>query len=448
MLRLVGLFALALLVSSPIAAAGLEGGWKGTWTKDGDALPVTATFRTIARHWEGSFDSDALQVAKIPFADISASGEHVGFLLKGDQTNTVFDGRLVGDTLSGVFTEGTTHGTFTLVRAALASSTLEERDVQFRDGTVTLAGTLLSPRAGHRHPAILFLQGSGPEGRWANRYLAQKFAQAGFVALVYDKRGVGQSTGDWKTIGFDALADDGAAAIRFLQAQPNVDATRVGVYGHSQGGTLAPLVADKMANLRFVIASAASGVSPAETEIFSVGNSIGLADLKPSERGDAESYVRELVQVAYDGADRAPLDQMAARFKSRDWYFDPPPPDNSYWTISRAIAGYAPAEAWRNVAARVLLGLRRPRCTYAGAAEHRGDTGSFGRRRKEARHRAYLSRGGPHVHACRRELERWLAASRCELCGRFDRLGEGAVGHLNTVSFPRKREPSSEHPRA
>ena len=344
-----------LLSASVAAAAGLDGGWKGIWTKNGDAVPVTMTFRSVSGRWDGSFDSDALQVAKIPLTDIRASGEHVGFLLKGDQTATVFDGRLAGDTLSGNFTDGATHGTFALARAALPSSALEQRDVQFRDSTVTLAGTLLAPRAGHRHPAILFLQGSGPEGRWANRYLAEKFAEAGFVALVYDKRGVGQSTGDWKTVGFDALADDGAAGIRFLQAQPNVDATRVGVYGHSQGGTLAPLVADKMPNLRFVIASAASGISPAETEIFSVGNSIGLGDLKPSERGDAEGYVRELVHVAYDGADRAPLDQMAAGFKSREWYFDPPPPDNSYWAISRAIANYAPADAWRAVTARVLL---------------------------------------------------------------------------------------------
>jgi dienelactone hydrolase len=354
-MRFASLLVSVALFVTPVVAGGLDGSWKGTWTKNGDSIPVIMRFQMTPDHLEGSFDSDALQVAKIPFAEVDVNGDHVNFLLKGDNSTTTFHGRFAGDALSGSFTEGSTQGTFDFTRSAFPSDALSQRDVQFRDGAVTLAGTLLAPHGGQRHPAILFLQGSGPEGRWANRYLAQKFAEAGFVALIYDKRGVGQSTGDWKTAGFDVLADDGAAGVRFLQAQPDVDATRVGIYGHSQGGTLAPLVADKISNLNFIIASAASGISPADTEIFSVGNSIGITDLKPSERGDAESYVRELVHVAYDGADRAPLDQMAARFKSRDWYFDPPPPDNSYWAISRAIARYVPSEAWQKTTARALL---------------------------------------------------------------------------------------------
>lgn len=112
------------------------------------------------------------------------------------------------------------------------------------------------------------------------------------------------------------------AGIRFLQAQSEVDDTGVGVYGHSQGGTIAPLVSARAGDLRFVIASAAAGIDLADVETFSLENFIGLAKLPPNERADARSYVQALIDVAYRGKDPAPLEGLAVKFKNRDWYFD------------------------------------------------------------------------------------------------------------------------------
>jgi dipeptidyl aminopeptidase/acylaminoacyl peptidase len=342
-------------VQAPARAADLAGGWKGVWTKDGDALPVTMSFVKTGETYFGAFDSDALQAADIPIGQVSDSGGKVHFEVKGDQTTTVFDGTIVGDALSGAFVDRDAKGSFAFTRARLPAAPARTRDVIFQDKDVTLAGTLVSPFAAGKHPAVLFLHGSGPEGRWANGYLARKFSAAGIVALIYDKRGVGKSTGDWRTVGFEALADDAAAGIRFLRAQPDVDPARVGIYGHSQGATLAPLVAQRAGDLAFVIASAAGGIDPAEVETYSVENSVGMAALAPAEQADARSYIRALIDAAYRGKDRAPLDAMAARFKARDWYFDPPPADNSYWAISRQIAAFNPTQSWRWVHAPVLL---------------------------------------------------------------------------------------------
>ena len=51
---------------------------------------------------------------------------------------------------------------------------------------------------------------------------------------------------------------------------------------------------------------------------------------------------------------RAALDRLAARDRSESWFF-PPPPGNSYWTVSAKIARYRPARWWRRVKAPVLL---------------------------------------------------------------------------------------------
>jgi len=336
-------------------ANNLEGAWKGLWNKQGDALPVTVIFEKSRSGYAGSFDSDQLQVVGIPFSGIQETNGKVHFVLQGDQSKTIFDGRVTGDTISGTFVDGTAIGTFDLTRTTVPAIGIRTRDVTFPDKDVTLGGTLLLPGRGGRYAAIVFLHGSGPEGRWANHYLAQKFAESGIAALIYDKRGVGQSTGDWKATGFDGLADDAVAGVRYLQSQPEIDSHRIGIYGHSQGGTIAPLVATRAVDLRFVIASAACGLSPADCEVYSVENSIGVPGLPPTERTDAQRYVRTLVDVAYRGKDRESLDALASGFKGRAWFFAPPPPDDSYWAISRSIAGFNPANYWRQVRAPVLL---------------------------------------------------------------------------------------------
>jgi uncharacterized protein len=333
----------------------LSGDWKGTWIRNGDAVSVTATFTKSGDGYSGTFDSDALQVAGIPFSDITEELGKIHFHLKGDQTTTVFDGVVKGESISGTFSDGAGKGSFKLVRTMLPSAPVHEREVSFKSKDASLAGTLLYPSIRGTHPAILFLQGSGPEGRWANHYLAKKFSERGFIALIYDKRGVGKSTGDWQKVGFEALADDAAAGIRFLRSRPEVDSARVGIYGHSQGGTIAPLVAVHAGHLGFIIASAAGGIDPAEMEIYSVENSIGVSGLSPPERADAQAYVHALIDVAYRGADRGPLEVLAVQFKTRDWYFDLPAPGDSYWTISRQIADFNPAQYWRQIDVPILL---------------------------------------------------------------------------------------------
>jgi len=336
-------------------SAGIVGGWTGTWTKNGDALPVTVTFESSPQGLTGHFDSDALQVAAIPFREVSATLPLVHFVLAGDSTTTIFDGTLNGGVIEGSLAEGATKGSFRMVRERAMPSAISSSEVTFADGSVALAGSLLLPAGAGPHPAIVFLQGSGPEGRWANRYLAERFAKAGFAALIYDKRGVGQSTGDWHTSGFDELAGDAAAAVRFLRDRSEIDGAKIGIYGHSQGGTLAPLAALRAGHLAFVIGSASGGIDPAEMEEYSVGNSIGVNALPQSEAAEAKSFVHAIVDVAFRGKPRDELNRSVAEFKGRPWYFDPPPPESSYWSFSRLIAGYDPAVYWRQVKAPVLL---------------------------------------------------------------------------------------------
>ena len=118
-------------------------------------------------------------------------------------------------------------------------------DVQFASVPgVTLAGRLRVPttRGPGPFPAVLLLSGSGPGLRGGFHLLEERLLSDGIAVLTYDKRGNGQSTGQFA----DTLANmttDAAAAVRFLRSHPDIDGARIAIAGHSQGGAVGPAVA-------------------------------------------------------------------------------------------------------------------------------------------------------------------------------------------------------------
>jgi len=358
-MRLPAIFVISVL--APTAAFGqahLDGTWQGYWSQAGDTLPVTITVKhneTTGRY-AATFSSERLRVEGIPFAEASTGDSNeVTLVLRGDQTTTEFKGHLRGDSLTGVLREGAREGRFAYRRILPPTPLYDEREITFRNGEVTLGGSLLIPRVDTRVPAVVFLHGSGAEGRWASRYLATQFAAHGIASLIFDKRGVGASSGDWRLASPDDLVGDDVAAVARLLDEARIEPTRIGVHGHSQGGTLAPMVAIRSSHVSFVIGSAAAGLPTDSVELFSILNSVLPGATNAEDSASATSYVKELVVVAYRARPRLLLDSLAARLKERPWFFPPPAPDNQYWTFSRAFAMYRPLDWWSRVRVPVLL---------------------------------------------------------------------------------------------
>lgn len=109
-----------------------------------------------------------------------------------------------------------------------------------------LAATLLVPSGAGRCPALLLVTGSGANdrdetvcGHTPFRIIAEYFAAHGYAVLRCDDRGVGRSTGDAGARDFDGAAEDVVATCRWLVAHPVVDAERIALLGHSEGGLIA-----------------------------------------------------------------------------------------------------------------------------------------------------------------------------------------------------------------
>ncbi len=334
-----------------------SGNWRGYWFRAGDSLDVTMKAqRDSSGRYAVTFGSERLRVSGIPFAPVEVRGCcDVSLTLRGDRTTMVFTGTVRGDSLSGVFQEGNSSGTFAFARVRGDAQAFDERAVTFSNGDVKLAGTLLLPREGRALPAVVFAHGSGGEGRFASRFLAEQLVHRGIAALIFDKRGVGESNGDWRTASLEDLASDVAAAVAHVQTHARIDRKRVGIHGHSQGGTLAPLVAARTPGVAFIIASAAAGTPTDSVEIFSILNSVYPRAATSADSADARAYVHELVRVAYHGDPRARLDSLTNGFTGRPWFFAPPPANSSYWSFSRVFGAYRPQEWWARVQVPVLL---------------------------------------------------------------------------------------------
>jgi hypothetical protein len=92
-------------------------------------------------------------------------------------------------------------------------------DVRFTNRDVQLTGTLITPSVGGRHPAIVLVHGSGAENRAYMLPWARFLVRHGVAVLGYDKRGVGDSTGDWNAATYEDLAADAVAAVEYLKTR-------------------------------------------------------------------------------------------------------------------------------------------------------------------------------------------------------------------------------------
>ena len=161
--------------------------------------------------------------------------------------------------------------------------------VGFDSRGVRLSGILQLPAgAAGPVPAVVLVHGSG---RVTARAMidreGRRLTQMGLAVLAYDKRGVGDSGGEYTGIGpgnsvrmFDLLAADALAAVALLRARKEIDPRRIGLVGISQGGWIAPLAASRSAHVSFVVTISGPAVS--------VGEEIAYSDLAGDDPGSIQ----------------------------------------------------------------------------------------------------------------------------------------------------------------
>ncbi len=357
--RLLILLILAIVLNCCDVACQISplGYWTGTMNRDGSSMLVSFEFKTENNQLLGFFNSALQKASGIPLDKIRNEDDSLSFQLMSEPV-TYFNCLVSKDKIEGqIFQEGFSTGLLSLSRSGKPSKTYSFSDTLFSSGYNKIACRIYLPNTGGKHPAIVFLHGSGGEGMYANQYLAEYLASKGMVTLIQDKQGVGKSTGNWTKANFDDLANDYITAVLFLKNFEQVNKAQIGIYGHSQGGTIAPLVASKSKDIAFIIAAASVGDSIYKQDLYRVNNNLRSEGVSPAETQQAMSYYRSWLNIARTGTGFEKLDTLNILSKDKKWFdwVEAPPKSHWIWKYYQATGNYNSLDYWKTISVPVLL---------------------------------------------------------------------------------------------
>lgn len=239
-----------------------------------------------------------------------------GITLNVPAINASFKGLWAGKVIAGTFTQHGMSFPMTLTPGApvvrrpqtpVGPFPYATEEVSFTNGDAVLKGTLTLPdNCDRKTPVLIMVTGSGLQNRDEEMFshkpfavIADAFARAGIATLRYDDRGFGESTGDVVLCTTEDLKNDALAGVKLLRDRFE----RVGVIGHSEGGTIALMLAGER-QVDFAVSLAGMIVSGAETLLAQNRRAFESAGLPESE---VEAFARLLSDTFTAIRTRAPL---------------------------------------------------------------------------------------------------------------------------------------------
>lgn len=244
-----------------------------------------------------------------------------------------------GTGLAGILTRPDGR-TGTLVLRAVPAPAVRLEELVFANGDVRLAATLGLPEGPGPHAALILVPGGGDSerGQASTRFLAQFLPRLGFACLVYDKRGSGASSGNWREVGFTELANDALAAVTALSARTDIERRAVGFFAASQGTWVALEACTRAdAGVAFLVNHSGPAVTLLEADTFAVRSSARAAGLTESELEELNALWElecAALRLGVAPDQHAPLVEAIRAASTRPWFARQPyqaSPADSEW---------------------------------------------------------------------------------------------------------------------
>ena len=275
------LFILVLSSFLAIAASAqntskLTGTWEGK-IYAGVQIRVVFHFKDSLGNITGSTDSPDQGVKGIPCSHIILRNDSL--LLDVTTLRANYAGKFKNDsTITGQLIQGVSIN-LTLSKVVKVSALLRPQtpqppfpyiseDVEYDNAGKTLhyGATITLPQGKGPFAAVRLITGSGAQNRDEEVFEHRPFAviadhltRQGFVVLRVDDRGTGKSSGDFMGATTADFATDVNTSLHYLKSRKEVDAKRLGMLGHSEGGMIAPMIASQRNDIDFIILLAAPG---------------------------------------------------------------------------------------------------------------------------------------------------------------------------------------------
>jgi fermentation-respiration switch protein FrsA (DUF1100 family) len=273
-------FIVAILVSFTMFGQEIIGQWNGVLKVPGAQLRVVLNISKTEKGYISTMDSPDQGAKGIPVATTSFENS----ILKVELPNlkAVYEGTLNKENIIvGNFSQGGQSFALNMSREVIEKKVYprpqepqkpfpyytEEVTFENKIDKNVLAGTLSLPQKEGRFPAVILISGSGPNNRDEEHsghkpflVLVDYLTKKGIAVLRFDKRGIAQSTGDYKSATTLDFTKDVQAGVDYLLTRKEIDKSKIGLMGHSEGGVIAPIVAGNSKDVNFIVMLAGTGI--------------------------------------------------------------------------------------------------------------------------------------------------------------------------------------------
>ena len=313
-MKTISILLVTLFTSFSLSAQDITGQWNGVLKIQGTQLRLVFNVTKTDTGFSSTMDSPDQGATGIPVTNTTFENPKIKFQVTN--LGIEYNGELKGSEIVGTFKQGGLELPMNLSREAIEKAEVKRpqepkkpypyssEDVTFQNtkANISLAGTLTLPEKTGNFPVVILITGSGPQNR-NEELLGHKpflvisdyLTRNGIAVLRYDDRGVGESTGDFKTATSADFATDVESAIAYLKTRKEINKKKIGLIGHSEGGLIAPIVAAKSKDVSFIVLLAGPGMPGdklllLQQELISKASGVSEKEIKNSTQLSAKAF--------------------------------------------------------------------------------------------------------------------------------------------------------------
>jgi hypothetical protein len=302
------LFTLTSLFSQEIS-----GSWQGILEIQGTNLEIVFHIEKQANNFVSTMDSPTQGAFGIATTKTSFDNDKLQIIVSN--LGIFYQATLKSDSLFGTFNQNGLPFPLTLVRTEKKTQLRPQEpkepypykveEVVFTNlkEKIDLSATLTLPKEKEKSPAVVLIAGSGPNDRDETVFghkpfwvLADYLTRNGIAVLRFDKRGTGESGGEYFTATTQDFADDAEAALNYLKKRREIDTSNLGLIGHSEGGIIAPIIAARNNDVKFIVLMAGLGVSGAELSLAQNQFAFNKTSISEREKEDLDKILRSIYE--------------------------------------------------------------------------------------------------------------------------------------------------------
>lgn len=304
------------------AQAQIEGYWKGEIDLGVQKLETAFDIKAIENGYAATFDVPAQGAYDIPVDEVSFQNGQLQ--LKMNAMDASYSGTLKDSGIEGNFTQRGMTFPLNLAKAEKKEQKkvrpqdpqppfhYQIEEVTFvneKEGN-TLAGTLTIPEGEGPFPAMVLVSGSGQQNRdeelmnhrpfWV---IADYCARHGIAVLRYDDRGVGGSDGEVKNATSMDFSYDAEAAFDYLRNRKEINAKKVGILGHSEGGVINFMVSSRRPEVGFLVSLAGpsvNGIEVLKEQQAAILRASGMSEEMVQFNGNANAQMFDIIETSND----------------------------------------------------------------------------------------------------------------------------------------------------